>query len=409
MSGDHPTLPENQRPVSGTAAGVPYLALPPTAVDARPAGPTRVIVAWPGFDPPRTASALAAAMPMTGVPTWRVYLEPPGERPEGLGSGALLETAGIEAYGAAVERAVDELPAVLDEIRREFGIEEGPVGLAGFSFGASAALLALARGEVPVTAVALVTPVVSPLRTVRSLELRTGRERAWSDGATALAERLDLTAHAREIASRDAAVLLIAGAHDPMVEPDDINRLRDLLREHGVRAVEAATFRMGHALASEPGTTAEPPTTEAVRVDGVLNDWFRERLADVTEPPEAPEHSPGADLEDLRQAGEPHAPDAPDHGSPQSPGSESHATEPALEPVPQPTARQEDPVESRPESGHGGSLVPATASEPGADAPPGGPAELTSPALIPSRGHVRTPMGEAPRAHVPEPRTPLNH
>jgi hypothetical protein len=36
---------------------------------------------------------------------------------------------------------------------------------------------------------------------------------------------------------------------------------------------------MGHALAAEPGTEARPPITEAVRVDGVLTDWFRERLA----------------------------------------------------------------------------------------------------------------------------------
>ncbi|OLT17030.1 hypothetical protein BJF79_18185 [Actinomadura sp. CNU-125] len=36
---------------------------------------------------------------------------------------------------------------------------------------------------------------------------------------------------------------------------------------------------MGHALAAEPGTEARPPITEAVRVDGVLSDWFRDRLA----------------------------------------------------------------------------------------------------------------------------------
>jgi predicted esterase len=348
MSGDHPTLPENQRPLSGSAAGASYLALPPTAVDARPAGPTRLILAWAGFAPPRTASALAAAMPMTGVPTWRVYLELPGDppAPEGAGSAALLDTSGMEAYGTAVERAVDDLPAALEEIRRDLDIEEGPVGLAGFSFGASAALLALARDTVTVSAAALVTPVVSPVRAAESLERRTGRERDWTDAANALAERLDLTAHASEIASRDTDVLLIAGARDRMVPAAEINQLRTLLREHGARAAEAVTFRMGHALASEPGTTAEPPTTEAVRVDGVINDWFRDRLAKVTEP--------------------------------------------------QPTSRQDDPAESRPE--------PETPKV-GGDTP-GNALEVTAAALTPVRRQVRTPMGQPPMASLQQPRTP---
>jgi dienelactone hydrolase len=299
MSGDLPTLPDGQRPVSGTASGTAYLALPPTAVDARPSGATRLVLAWPGFVPPRTASALAAVMPMTGVPTWRVYLEPPGAETGGLDSSALLETQGMEAYGTAVERAVDDLPATLDAIRRDLGLDEGPVGLAGFSFGATAALLALARGIVPVSAAALVTPVLSPARAAASLERRAGRDRDWTAAATAMAERLDLTARVAELAARDAAVLLIAGARDRLVPPGEVSDLCERLRERGARVVEAATFRMGHALASEPGTTAQPPTTEAVRVDGVLNDWFREHLATVTEviePEPPPEHSSAADL-----------------------------------------------------------------------------------------------------------------
>src|SRR5260370_17655265 len=61
-------------PCTGTAAGVPYLALPPTSVDVEADGPTRLIVAWHGFEPPRSEAAFAAAVPMTGVPAWRVYL-----------------------------------------------------------------------------------------------------------------------------------------------------------------------------------------------------------------------------------------------------------------------------------------------------------------------------------------------
>ncbi|WP_433330508.1 hypothetical protein [Spirillospora sp. CA-294931] len=280
MTGD----PITPGPVTGTAAGTAYLALPPTAVDARPAGPTRLIVAWPGFDPPRTASALAAAVPMTGVPTWRVYLDLPVERPGSLDGTTLLDNRGIEAFGTAVEQAVERLPDVLAEIRRELDLPEGPVGMAGFSVGAAAALLAVVRGTVPVSTAALIAPVIAPARAARAMEARTGREHRWDDHAQALADRLDLGVRAGEIIERGTALLLIAGAKDRVVPPTEVTALRDLLERRGARAVEAATFRMGHALAAEPGTEALPPITEAVRVDGVLTDWFRERLAEVDEP-----------------------------------------------------------------------------------------------------------------------------
>ncbi|RFS87137.1 hypothetical protein D0T12_02490 [Actinomadura spongiicola] len=275
MSGDHHT----NHPVHGTAAGDAYIALPPTAVDATVKGSTRLIVAWPGFDPPRTASALAAAVPMTGVPVWRVYLDLPGRSPGGLGSGAILETETIETYCAAVESAVERLPAALADIRRDLGLADGPVALAGFSVGGAAALLAVARDAVPVTALALVTPVVSPSRAARAVEKRSGRDRTWSDSATALADGLDLGSLAENLAGRNVATLLIGGAQDRVVPAGDITSLRDALRQHGTGSVESTTFRMGHALAAEPGTEARPPITEAVRVDGALTDWFRTRLA----------------------------------------------------------------------------------------------------------------------------------
>ncbi|MFC4054375.1 hypothetical protein ACFOY4_32180 [Actinomadura syzygii] len=278
MSGD-----DHNHPVHGTAAGDAYVALPPTAVDAAPSGPVRLLVAWPGFDPPRTASALAAAMPMTGVPVWRVYLDLPGrasgQPSAGLGSGAILETATIEAYCAAVEGAAERLPDILADVRQRLGIPDGPVALAGFSAGGAAALLAAARGAVPVTSLALVAPVVAPARAARAVEKRSGRDRSWTEQAAALADRLDLGAAAAALAGREIATLLIGGAKDRVVPAREITSLRDVLRRHETGPVESATFRMGHALAAEPGTEARPPITEAVRVDGVLTDWFRDRLA----------------------------------------------------------------------------------------------------------------------------------
>ncbi|MDL4818289.1 prolyl oligopeptidase family serine peptidase [Actinomadura opuntiae] len=288
MSGDH-----TNRPVHGTAAGVAYVALPPTAVDATASGPTLLLVAWPGFDPPRTAAALAAAIPMTGVPVWRVHLDLPGRSPGGLGSGAILENDAIEAYGRAVEQAATGLPAALAEIRRDLALPDGPVALAGFSAGGAAALLAVARGEVAVSAAAVVAPVVAPARAARAVERRAGRDRAWSDPAQALADRLDLGALAGDIAARDVPLLLVGGARDRVVPAGEVTAFRDVLQRRGAGSVEATTFRMGHALAAEPGTEARPPITDAVRVDGVLTDWFRERLADVRPEPGA-EAAPAA-------------------------------------------------------------------------------------------------------------------
>ncbi|WP_019631823.1 prolyl oligopeptidase family serine peptidase [Actinomadura atramentaria] len=291
MSGDRPIStdsdPAQGTPRHGTAAGVAYLALPPTAVDARPAGPTRLIALWPGFDPPRSAEALAMALPLTGVPTWRVYLElPPGDGPppEGLGSGSFLESAAVEAYGAAVEGAVERLPDVLADLRAQLDVPDGPVGLAGFSAGGAAALLAVATGTVPVSAAAVVAPIVSPRRAARALENRSARRRAWSEPAEAVADRLDLGSRARDVAARDVPLLIVGGSRDRVVPPAEITNLRDLLLRTGASGVEAATFRMEHALAAEPGVEPRPPITEAVRVDGVLTDWFRERFAEVTAP-----------------------------------------------------------------------------------------------------------------------------
>lgn len=275
-------------PVRGTAAGLTYVALPPTAVDARANGPTRLILSWPGFDPPRTAAAMATALPMTGVPTWRVFLDlphqddPAAALPTGLDSQGFLTHAGVTAFGTSVEKAAALLPAVLDDLGRDLGVPPGPVALAGFSVGAAVVLLTLAQQNVQVSTAALVAPVVSPARVAVSVEKRAGRERTWGPAADELAERLDLSAHAGLIARSGAALLLIGGGRDRIVPPVEVTALRDLLTRCGAPAVEAATFRMGHTLAAAPGTDARAPITEAVRVDGVLTDWFRERLAEPT-------------------------------------------------------------------------------------------------------------------------------
>jgi hypothetical protein len=67
------------RPEGAAVTGVadaPYVALPPARWrDGEEAAP--LIVAWHLNDPPRSAAAMAAALPLGGVAAWRVYLDLP--------------------------------------------------------------------------------------------------------------------------------------------------------------------------------------------------------------------------------------------------------------------------------------------------------------------------------------------
>jgi hypothetical protein len=255
-----------------------------------------------------------------------------------------------------------------------------------------------------VSAAALVTPVLAPARAAAALERLADRERDWDEPAAAAAERLDLAPLAERIAGRDAAVLLIAGAKDRVVSSLEVTELRDRLREHGLNAVEAATFRMGHAMAAQPGVDAQPPTTEAVRVDGVLNDWFRERLAEV----EVTDPGPGAEEAhtDSATAGpagtEPFAaePAAPGSAAMGPVGTDPAAAEPAArasETVTQPFTRPAGGsmtgtgpgLDAGADPGHG--LRPAPAPAPGS-----GTGSGTGSALGRGFGTVRSPMGEYP-------------
>lgn len=261
------------RPCVGTAAGVPYVALPPTAVDADPDGPVRIVAAWHGFDPPRTERAFSGAVSMTGLPAWRVYLRlpmPVGWPPPGRDDRA--------ACGVAAGQAAAVLPAALDEIQADLRVDPGPIGLVGVSAGALAVLLTLADQELPVAAAALIAPIVAPAPAPgQDPAIEPAREQP-AGHPDDLLERLDISARVADIARNDTALMLVSGVEDKLVTAGDLTRFRDLLREGGMREVEVATFRMGHELAAEPGTEAEPPTAAAVSVDAALTDWFRARL-----------------------------------------------------------------------------------------------------------------------------------
>jgi hypothetical protein len=62
--------------ISDVVAGVPYVALPPAGWRSGQE-PAPLVVAWHLNDPPRSAAAMAAALPLAGCPAWRVYLDLP--------------------------------------------------------------------------------------------------------------------------------------------------------------------------------------------------------------------------------------------------------------------------------------------------------------------------------------------
>ncbi|MDX6742536.1 hypothetical protein [Actinocorallia sp. A-T 12471] len=264
MTGD-----EIARPRSGSVGGVPFVALPPTAVDSPPA--EGLIVCWHAFDPPRAEAAMAAALPMTSVPVWRVYL--------GLRlPGDVADRDYVRLLGTTVERAAAELPEAVAALRALLGCGDGAIGLVGHGEGALIALLALAEARVEASAAALVAPVSSPSRAVAAREQRLGPY-AWDAETRETATRLELTARTAEIVRHDPRVLLVSGGTDLLVPTSEVMALRDTLADAGLSTVEAATFRMGHALADAPGLEPRPPVAAAVSVDGALTDWFRRHYA----------------------------------------------------------------------------------------------------------------------------------
>jgi alpha-beta hydrolase superfamily lysophospholipase len=281
-------MSDQDTPVSGTAAGVPYVALPPGGrQDGREPAP--LIVAWHLNDPPRSAAALAAALPLAGVAAWRVYLDLPmhGRRqlPGGLEEFMSLgyQDAVLKAFEPQVSQAVDEFPAVLAGLRAQLPVSDGPIGVAGASIGALPAQLVMAGGLAQVSAAALISPVIQLAEVVAANERRFAVSYPWSEASRAVAARFDFVARAAEIAARDPqpAVLLVTGADDDPAFPRQAQRLAS---ELGQRYGDPDRVRltvipgMGHAFAAEPGIEPAAQTAEAKLVDATVTDWFGRHL-----------------------------------------------------------------------------------------------------------------------------------
>ncbi len=273
--------------INGVAAGVPYVALPPAGRGE--SEPAPLIVAWHLNDPPRSAAAMAAALPLAAAGAWRVYLDLPmhGRRqlPGGMEEFLRLgyQDAVLKAFEPQVTHAVEEFPGVLAELRSELPIAAGPIGVAGASVGALPAQLVMVGRAAQVAAAVLISPVIQLAEVVAANERRFGVSYPWSDASKAVAARFDLVSRAGELAAGNPqpAILLVTGAEDDPAFPQQAQRLQAALRQRysDPQRVELASIPgMRHALATEPGIEPAPQTPDAKLVDAAATDWFRRYL-----------------------------------------------------------------------------------------------------------------------------------
>ncbi|NMO94061.1 alpha/beta hydrolase [Actinomycetospora sp. TBRC 11914] len=263
--------------VTGTAAGVPYVLRPP----ATPRADAPLVLAWHLMDAPRTERAFAAALPLEGLDAWRLYPGLPlcGARSPGLEEILRLgrEEPVLNLHGAVNARAVAELPELLDAVRAEHGLGDGPVGLVGGSAGAGIAGAAVVEKVLTARAAVLVSPLLQLRPVVAELAAFFGMDYRWTPASEAVGERMDLVARSDELG--DTAVRCIVGAQDAaeaFLYP--AGRLRDLLRERGVPADLQVIDGMGHALAEEPGVEPAPQTPHAAQVDRLAVEWLAQAL-----------------------------------------------------------------------------------------------------------------------------------
>jgi pimeloyl-ACP methyl ester carboxylesterase len=263
-------------PIVGHAAGVPFVAVPPTS---GPRATAPIVAAWHLLDSPRTEAAFAAALPLAGLDAWRIYLGLPltGSRLPPGGADEVMQRAFddvvLKLYGPIVDEAVAEFDAAFAALRQQLGLADGALGVLGGSIGAAVALRVLAESDWPIRCAVLVSPVVQLRRVVEAGERQFGFSYAWSPQANAVANRLDFVARAGGLRRvGQTAVLVVVG------EQDDVGfrePAAELVRALGGERTELITVPdMAHALADEPGLDAAPQTPHAAVVDRHARAWF---------------------------------------------------------------------------------------------------------------------------------------
>jgi dienelactone hydrolase len=266
--------------ITGIAAGVPFLAVPPAGGGAD----TPVVVAWHLMDPPRTEAALAAALPLAGLDAWRIYLGLPmhGARfPEG-GVDELMRLGYADAvqnlYGPISAQAAAEFGPALAELGQRFGFRAGPIGVLGGSLGSAVAQLVVAGGAFDIAAAVLVSPVSQLKAVVATVGRLLGVSYSWSEPSLEVARRMDFVARADEVAAFPATLLVVGEEDDEQGFRQPARQLRAALAHRNVTTELVLVPGMGHAFAEEPGIEPAPQLPVAAEVDRQAVAWFARHL-----------------------------------------------------------------------------------------------------------------------------------
>jgi dienelactone hydrolase len=255
--------------IDGTAGGVPFTLLPPAST----AEPAPVVVVWHMMDAPCTNAAFAAALPLSSVDAWRLYLGMPwsGQRayPEGY---ELTRRDPMMLYVEPVVRqAMEEFPVAWAELASRFPFADRPIGIVGGSLGGAVALAVAASGTVPVAAVAVVNAAIRASSVVSLIESVTGEPHRWDDASRAAAARLDFVARAAEL---PAATLVVSGEEDYPSFRADAAALASALPDGRLVTVPG----LAHPLAERPGEEPAPQLPVAKAVDAAMIEWFAAHL-----------------------------------------------------------------------------------------------------------------------------------
>jgi dienelactone hydrolase len=276
---DIPSLAQARR--GTTSKGVPFVALPPE--EGREA--EGLIVLWHGGDPPRTEEALAAAVPMSEVPAWRVYLGMPlsGQRLPAGGFEEIVRRGTEDAvtllFHPIIAGAVAELPGAVGDLRSQLRINSGlPLGIFGFSQGGAAALLAVSRQVLPFKAAVTFGAVVEMTVLIDALALLYNAKYEWNEERRGLAAKISAAHRAHELVKSETAILLAIGADDPYPVREPLERLATAIQVEGGMVETRVVSNVGHAFVDEPGDVAAAQGPQARAVDELACRWFSQRL-----------------------------------------------------------------------------------------------------------------------------------
>lgn len=267
--------------VRRTVAGVPVVIRAPAGLVGWPRQ-APLLVLWHGFESPADEDQLAEAVPLDELPVWRAYLGLPllGHRLPRGGVGDLArrrdEDFLCRLLYPVVDGAVRELPGVLAALRSDLGLSgDVPLGLFGASFGATAALLALAEPGLRVRAAVLVGAAKDVSAPMAWAGAGTGRPYLWRYASRVQAARLDFVRRASEIAgATPPALLFLAAAGDAAVPAEDSRELVAALRGHYQQP-----DRLSLAVLPQLGADLSAGSAGAAVIERHAQDWFARHLA----------------------------------------------------------------------------------------------------------------------------------